>query len=260
MRRLFIIIMIALFSVLPIYSQVVVTGSLTHEQAAEKGSEYSGTITLQNGGAIQGSIHIYKTDYQFYADGRILYPEPGSVVRSNSEWIQIRSSNVTIEPEQTRDIYYRVQVPEDVTGEGTFWSMIMIESEPSETGNPDGLMVRQVMRYAVQIVTQIGKGGSDISVTQATMDISDESLPVLVLDVVNTGSRWIHPDLSVELFSAGKGILGPFKADRKRIYPDTSIRFLVPLTDIPKGEYQAMAVFDSGEDGIFAAQYGLELR
>ena len=49
-----------------------------------------------------------------------------------------------------------------------------------------------------------------------------------------------------------------FETDRKRLYPGTSVRYSVDLTEVASGSYQALVVVDNGDEHVFGAQYGLE--
>ena len=249
-----------LFAAVQLEAQIMVVGSLTHEQQASPGSGYAGVIKIQNAGNAIQSVRVYQQDYLFYADGRVLYPEAGTIQRSNAPWISFRPNTLSIGPGQNRDISYRVFVPEEEQRGGTFWSVIMVETVSSgENGNGE-FTIRQVMRYAVQIVTQLGKGVADITVLDAGLENKKGQGTALVIDLTNTGSSWIHPDVSVELFSLQDGILGPYTAPRKRIFPSTSMRFTVPLTGLSGGQYQAMAVIGGKEEEVFVVHYELEVN
>jgi len=116
------------------------------------------------------------------------------------------------------------------------------------------------MRYAVQIVTQIGSGIEDINIPNAELLTLSGRDPELVLDLINTGTSWLHPQVSVELYSKNKGSIGSYTSRRKRLYPGTSYRYSIPLKDVSIGNYTALAVINGGDDGLFATQFDLSVR
>ena len=54
--------------------------------------------------------------------------------------------------------------------------------------------------------------------------------------------------------------IGRFEGRRKRIYPSTSVRYTVDLSNVPQGTYKALVVADSGGDYIFGANYTLKFE
>jgi hypothetical protein len=201
----------------------------------------------------------------FYSDGRNLYGDPGSTTRSNAGWIALEQSRVVIPAGETVRVQYRGQVPDTPTLRGTYWSLIMIESEntpaPAQQDGPKPqLGVRTLIRYAVQIAIDIRKtGAGKLSVVDRRLAAKDGKVN-LVLDVENVGDRKITPGLTLELYDeAGKSV-GKFSGGKWRIYPTCSVRFTVDLSHVRPGKYTALVIMDSGEDSVVGAQYALEIN
>lgn len=258
-NRLTALVLLTIAILAPVYSQVVVTGSLTRAQNAQPGDEYTGTIELKNAGTSVSEVRVFKTDYQFDANGNVYYLEPGQLPRSNASWIQVRPGMLTLQAGQAASLSYNVRIPRDVEPEGTYWSVIMVEIPTSAPTTEGSLVIQHIMRYAVQIVTQFSDSEPCLTIRSARIENKEDAGPMLHLDIMNTGNVWTHPEVSLELFSTAGDRIGPFKAGRKRLYPGSSSRFSIPLKDTPAGFYQAIAVLDSGDDGMFAAQYEVEL-
>lgn len=119
--------------------------------------------------------------------------------------------------------------------------------------------IRQVVRYAIQLVTHMGETGSrEIRFADRALVLGEDGTRRLHVDVENTGERSLRPYLWVELHDSTGGRLGRFESDRKRLYPGTSVRYMIDLSGAPSGSYQALVVVDNGDEHVFGAEYGLE--
>ena len=119
--------------------------------------------------------------------------------------------------------------------------------------------VRQVTRYAVQVVTHVGQTGSrKLKFAKVQLAAADGRRQLLV-DAENTGERWLRGPLWVELYDTGGALVGRFDAARLRIYPGTSVRYIVELAGVLAGTYKALIVIDCGGDDVFGANLNLVL-
>jgi len=148
---------------------------------------------------------------------------------------------------------------------GTYWSMLMVEllpeSHPEAEGAPEGKVgvgILQVMRYGVQFVTHIGDSGSRKIKFLSSKLVAQEGKRLLQIDIENIGERWVKPIVWVELYDEKGALIGRFESAEKRIYPGTSVRHLIDLTEVPEGKYKALIVADSGGKDVWGAQYTLK--
>ena len=261
---LFMSMIVAVTVTCPAVAQITVQGNLAHDLPAEPGEVITGTVDVRNDTGTEQRARAYLRDYMFYADGTNSYGEPGQRPRSNASWVQFAPETVTIPPQSTATISYEITVPgslDSLRGPGSYWSMLMIEAVPPEsdgTGDAD-VGFRQVTRYGVQLATHVGQAPAEVSFDGVSLTRDDEEMPVFQVDVVNTGSRMIRPDVYMRLFNAEGEEFGPFQGVRYRIYPGTSVRQRIPLRDLPPGDYQALFVVDAGDDAVFGGQYELTL-
>jgi hypothetical protein len=244
---------------------VSVHGSLTQEQQVTAGETYSGTITLVNTGGSEEPVKIYSTDYLFYRDGTCLYGEPGGHARSNAGWLTFEPHETVIPPGATASLSYTVAVPEDQALLGTYWSVLMVEV-PGNAGlvaaDKSGAQIGidQILRYGVQVVTNIEDSGERQLDFVETKVIRDGKQRSLQLDLENTGERWLRPALWTELYDTDGNCIGKFDGGSLRIYPGTSVRFKIDLSAVEPGEYKAVAIADCGADDIFGAAYTLRFE
>jgi len=258
-----------LFWLMPYVSEakVSVRGSLTHEITTKVGETYQGTILLSNAGEEPQEVKVYQTDYLFFFDGRNIYGEPGDGPRSNANWISFRSHRLVIPSKGTSEVYYTVKVPDDETLVGTYWSMLMIEGisndSPEATGEEQGevrLAIRQVVRYGIQMVTHIGNMGARQLEFLNTKLLREEEERILQIGIENSGERWLRPFLWAELYDEKGGYIGRFEGGRLRIYPGTSARCVIDLSQVDEGKYHVLVVADCGGDDLFGATYTLKFE
>jgi hypothetical protein len=246
---------------------VQVLGSLTQELEVQPGRTYEGSLEVQNPGDKPAEIRLYQTDYFFYADGKVLYGEPGQLPRSNAKWVTFSPQQATIPPKESVIVRYTVTVPSDETMKGTYWSMLMVEEIPEgspESSNPSSnqvsLGVRQVFRYGVQISTNVGATGSRQLRFMQVLLAADKEKRSLIVDLENTGERWLRATLWTELYDAEGRLVGRFEGGTHRLYPGTTARFTADLVGVRDATYKALIVADCGGDDVFGADVSLVLR
>lgn len=242
-------------------AQIVIIGEMTHEKQMLPNETHQGTVTIHNKGKEIKNVRIYQTDYFFVADGTSQYGEPGSLERSNAEWIIFTPKQATVPPHEDLIVNYSVKVPDDSTLIGTYWSMLMVEEIPEiKPDKPDGnVAIRVVMRYGIQLVTNIGETGIRQLVFSDPRLIKKEEIRNFQINIKNIGERWLRPNVWIELYSHEGESLGTFKGDDKRTYPETSIRITIDLSEVKVGIYKALVVADCGGDDLFGASYNLEI-
>lgn len=245
----------------------VIVDDLTYEGIANAGETYRGTIFIRNTGSEPVEAKAYQTDYLFFFDGRSIYGEPGKDPRSNADWITFSPKQLTVPPRGKSEINYTVRVPDDEALSGTYWSMFMVEgiakdSPEADTSKKDEISygIRQVMRFGIQIVTHIGHTGVRNLRFLKTQLLKEEEGRILQVDLENIGERWLRPFLWVELYDEKGGNIGRFEGRKRRIYPGTSVRYRVDLSQAPEGKYKALVVADGGGDDVFGATYTLVVR
>jgi len=240
-------------------AQITVRGQLTHEFVVEPGQSYAGEIVISSTTDSRTGVEITQSDYLFFADGSNIYGEPGSVLRSNVEWISFYAPPI-IEPGETVSIPFNIKVPDDPSLVGTYWSMILVAPElpPAETP-AEGVGIQQRMGYGIQIVTHIGDTGErKISIFDVKL-LHEEAGFVLQVDIENTGERWVRPMAWIELYDEQGATASRVESSQLRIYPGCSVRHRFVLSEIPSGVYKALVVFDNNDEYVWGAQYDLEL-
>ncbi|TFG81179.1 MAG: hypothetical protein E4H20_10360 [Spirochaetales bacterium] len=247
-------------------AQIGVVGSLTHEYNVAPGHSYNGIIDIANTSAETQEVKVYQSDLFFYADGTVDYGEPGGLPRSNARWMSLSPRQLLIPPRESATVHYIIQVPDDATLTGTFWSLLMVEPIPlaspesTRPGAKPGVGVNQVLRYGIQIVTQVGESGTrQVKFSQLKL-VAENGKRSLLADVENTGERWLKGSFNLDLYDSNGGFVGRFESVQQRMYPRTSVRYSVDLVGVANGSYKALIVVDCGGDDVFGVNVNLVLK
>jgi archaellum component FlaG (FlaF/FlaG flagellin family) len=249
------------------FAGVSIIGDLSSEKIVKPGEKSEGTILLKNTGENPHEVRVYQTDYLFFADGRNIYGEPGSIPRSNAKWLFLSPTRFTIPPNRTASVHYNIQVPENPELKGTYWSMVMVEPmaeaiQESKEGEKAKvrLGLQTIIRYGIQIVNDIGDTGIRKIRFLDKKLISEDGKKIFQIDIENIGERWLSPLVWIELYNEQGQSIGRFESVKFRIYPGCSVRHRVELTNVPKGKYKVLVVADNGDESIFGARYDLGIE
>ena len=246
-------------------AEVFIIGGLSHDKTATPGEIYEGSVIIKTNGIKPQEMKIYQTDYLYYFDGTNDYNTPGKLERSNADWLSFSPQRMIIPSEGTATVNYTITVPSDPNLVGTYWSMLMVEeipiSSPESTQAEEikpQVGITQIVRYGIQMTTHIGDSGERKLKFIETKLLKETQSRLLQVDIENTGQRWLRPYLWTELYDDTGRYIGRFENGRKRIYPGTSVRYKVDLSDVPKGIYKALVVADCGGNYVFGANYTLK--
>jgi hypothetical protein len=263
LHRVF-VFLLALIVVQPSHAVISPDSPLTQVKSVAAGETYRRTIAIRNPGDTVAEVRIYQTDYRFWADGRNEYGTPGGLPRSNARWIRLNQEQISVPAHDRGQVDYEVRVPEDAALVGTYWSAIMIEevSAPAEehSARRNEAQLRQVIRYALQVITEIGETGKGEIAFHDPKLTNEKGGRVLTVDIENTGERWLQTNVWLELRDSDGHPAGKFAGPRLRTFPGTSVRNRIDLSTASPGKYLALLVADGGRDDLFGAQIDLDLH
>ena len=266
MRRMCIAAMVLILAGGACQAGVAVIGGLSRVSNGLPGDEIEHEIVLRNNEDIDMLVHVYPTDYVFFADGRSVYGEPGTMERSNAGWFALSTEWINVPAQSEITVYYRGRLPAGESLSGTYWSMLMVEPQApaavqaisDQRGKP-GVSVSTEIRYGVQIITQVGESGApDLRFIDRRL-FGDGGRRMLQLDVENAGTKWVYPITWVELYDEQGSLVGRFESSQKRIFPGCSVRHEFDLSEVAEGKYTALVIIDNTDEYVFGAQYSLEM-
>lgn len=259
-KTLFFILIFLIANVTGSMASIMVLNGLTHENHVSPGDSYVSGIEIQNASDQEKSVRLYQVDYRYVAGGESFYDEPGTLPRSNARWVEVSSLLVTLQPNETRMVDFEVSVPQNDSLNGTYWSVIMVEGIEADPTRPQsGVSIQTVMRYAIQVITHIGETGKvDLQFTKMELK-KENNIVQLEVDIENTGERAVRPEVGISLFDASGNPVQVVTVERKRIYPGSSVRFLLNIEHSVPGQYSGILVADCDEEHVFGANVNLEI-
>ena len=130
---------------------------------------------------------------------------------------------------------------------------------PDTTAATGGVKINTAIRYAVQVITNIGETGTKDLQFLGLELAKDGEQNVLHVAVENTGERILRPEMNLELFNSDGVSMGVFKTERRKVLPQTSITSTVRMKGIQPGSYTAILVADCDEDHVFGTNILLEI-
>jgi hypothetical protein len=249
------------------FATVSVAGPLAYDYVVQIGRTYEGSLEIRNTSDAPASVRIYQTDYLFYTDGTVVYGEAGTVARSNARWITVSPGEARLPAGESATVRYSIKVPDDPALAGSFWSVLMVEPSPEKASTvaagkdaSSTVAIQQIVRYAVQISTQVGDTGDlDLRFSQLQL-AADLAGRHLLVDAENTGDRWYRATVWAELYDANGGLVGRYDAGASRMYPGTSVRFRCTLAGVKSGSYSALIVADCGGDDVYGVTVNVVLQ
>ncbi len=255
--------LVVFFSSFTIFTNanILVLNGLTHESTGELGTKYKDRIEIQNNGSEERSVRVYLRDYWFSYTGESRHDEPGTLDRSNAAWVNFSPQLLTLQPNEKAFVDFEVSVPQIDSLKGTYWSVIMVEGivPPDTVASTRGVKINTAIRYAVQIITNIGETGTKDLQFLGLELANDGTNNLLNVAVENTGECILRPEISLEVFDENGISQGIFKADRRKTLPGTSISTSLVLEGIKPGSYTAILVADCDEDHIYGTNISLEI-
>ena len=250
-------------------SAVLLEGSFFRLHTVQPGDIVDGMVTLRNISSNPETVRFFLLDRLNDARYGRRYMEPAELERSNAPWIDLGQREVTIAPGQQFNLIYRIQVPDDESLSGTYWSALMIEPQPaeqevnvedSESDKSFTVMIQHVIRQEVMLVTNIGSSGSrQVNFLEPQLRTSDDGTLIFEVLVENKGERLLNPNIWLELYDESGRVVGRFQNDQPRIYPGAALRQSFGLGSLKVGTYLALVIVDEGGEDVFGARYTLQV-
>jgi len=242
--------------------QAIQVSGLSYLNAFKPGESGQVRITLISDKEKPELVDLKLCDYRCNSNGQHFFDELGQQPRSNAKWIAQGSHRETIDPGERRDIYLTINVPQDNTLKGSYWSVLLIEpSDPLQTlVEPEqGFQLQVKVRYAYHIVTNVGSGTPTLKIVRKGIEKNDGK-NFFTVDVENTGDTFLNPKMSAKLFNKKGKLEKSIETQTERLYPGSSSRFLADGEGISPGEYTAFLILDNGDGRIFGDTFALTVQ
>jgi hypothetical protein len=253
----------------PSQAYITVLGSLDREIQVQAGDQQRGQIEMHNPGPHARRVRAYLKDFDPRPEGLGFQPPPIHQ-RSNAAWISLMPSEQIVEAGARAVVEYTVAVPQSLDAEGSFWSVIMIETDdhadwqtlqnPLARDPQQATMdIRHVLRTAVRIVTTAGGHPGLIFVGRALVAHQDGQALELILG--NDGTTTLHLALHADLFDAQGQPIGRVAPRQSitRVLPGAEVTRHLVMPALPSGHYQAVVIGDHRGEQLFGARYAFQL-
>ncbi len=257
------LVFIIIINQMPILAGISVVNGLIHEYKIEEGKSYQGVIEIQNTGESPQAVRISKSDFLCNSEGQVFYEKPVKHERSNANWINLRTTDIILNPKEKYRLVYRVDVPVVLSESGSYWSVLIVE--PVEDINLEEkintLNVLTRIRYAIQIVCTTVKPAK-AEVQFKTPEVKKiQGRRYLVIDLEDTGELFHRAQVTAEFYDTSSGSnQGVYKSNLQSLFPNTSRRYLLDITTLNPGEYKGVLLADCEGDNIFGLDMMLNIK
>jgi P pilus assembly chaperone PapD len=226
---------------------------------------HTGSISVTNTSEEPVSLRVFLGDWVRVPGQTSDYSfdeERGKEPRSFVDWMVFSPERMTLEPKETRDVTYEVNVPDDWSLEGSYWGVIFIEGIPSEepqvaTAEEEvEIGIKTVWRYAIQIYATIeGTETRDASFTALNMALAEGGFDAVAV-FENRGNIYLKPKVWLEMRNTAGEVVYEQEHSVQTVLPESARDFAFQLRDLPieSGEYLVMIIADYGLPTLIAAQ------
>lgn len=247
-----------------LHAGIVVLNGLTHSYKIENGKVYKGKIAIENTGSTPQNVKLFLQDFTYHADGTFNYTELHTNNRTNGNWIKLNTNLVTLKGKEKTEVFYEITVPNQALDPGSYWSVIIVEPvddiKPSD--NKPGVNITSVVRYAVQVITDIEteKAKPDLKFENVKVE-KEEGKQTVKIAIANNGNLYCRPTASIEIYhrKTGKKI-GTFSSLTMGLLPTTSKTFPIEISKVPPDQYTATIMATDEEENAFAINVELEVK
>lgn len=244
------------------HAQIQVASSMTVQHDVKPGQNViNGIITLVNSGSTAEQVRIALSDVKSDPKSGTVYVKPGTLERSNTAWIDLPSSVVTVPVSGKLDVPYRITIPHNVAM-GTHWGVLLVQSgaiDQSVLGtSTSSITIREVTQYAVQVYVNLPGGQAKLKFQNPSLAKTLEGIKLNV-ELGNLGERMALPNTRVEVYDAGGNVVLKLESRQRRVLPGLSVLESHTINGLKAGKYQVLIIADD-ESGVVGARYNVTVE
>lgn len=235
----------------------ILVSQLVFDLAVQAEGQQTYAFDVTNTGAVPENVSVTYFDWELDSQGNHSFLAPGSVERSLSEWITFSPTAFRLEPGSSQEV--RLTVASPAGGAGSYWGLLMVESEdrPTEPG-PGAVGIRIRTRFGVKVFQTVPSSErpngrvARIHVLPAT----DSAPLTAALEFWNTGNVKIKPTGWFEFRNSrgqpmwrsdfqGTDVLPGGRTQLSKAYDGPSLE---------PGRYLVLGIVDYGGERLVAGQ------
>ncbi|MGM0440679.1 MAG: hypothetical protein ACQEP8_06170 [Chlamydiota bacterium] len=256
----------SLFFVSAIDAAITVTDQdLMRIYQVNPGETIEGTIQLKN--FQKREIVNFSQQDLYYEEGQkqsYIDVDENKNPKSNAAWVQfVTPEEATLEADSEFTFKYKIKVPDDEDLQGSYWSTIMVEPQsaydPDDDDVQEGIRILTKVRYAINIVTNIGDGVADIKVSKHKIE-SNEEETTFSFQLINDDIWLYRVAPTLQLYDQQgqqvKNIQGGFLS----VFPKTERKASYDFSDLEEGDYTAIVLLEHMQkESVQGVQYNISL-
>ena len=253
MKKTSILLLLLLFHIaFNSFSGVTILNGLTHVHSGDAGSVISGKIKIRNDSFKETRIVIYKQDLLLSCDKSAIfeYRDINTNPHSLGNWLKINVDEKILAPNEEYDLNYIINVPKNFNQNGSYWTVLMIENaEPIKEQNSQMFQVGSKVRYAVQLIAEIGNYESPpLQFENVEYKKGINAANYIQVKLKNTGNYSTQTQVNLEIYDSKGDKIKAFQGTLRRIYPNLCNVFELEINGLSKGSYDGVIIADNGKD------------
>lgn len=263
--RFFIVLFLIGLSFSHTFSGVMILNGLTHLHNGASGNTISGIIKMKNDGRKENRVLVYRQDLWLACDKPNDYKDINSHPRSLGKWLKTNVDEKVLQPNEEYEVSYTIEVPSGTIENGTYWALIMVEvADPLKEETPQGVKIDSKVRYAIQIITDVGifqnpkLNFEKVELSSSAVKDTVVSNKVIKVKLKNEGIFLARAKLNLEVFNNQGEKVKIINGVQRKVYPSYCNDFEIELKGLPKGKYEAVLVADNGKD-LFGENLTIEI-
>ncbi len=239
-------------------ASVSILNGLTHVHTGVAGETMYGKVVLKNNSKASSRVIIYRQDLLAKCnEGVVTYLDKSESPFSLAKWLMLGVDEKVLQPNESYELTYTIKVPADLN-KGSYWQVIMIEgADPISEQGSQSLVVNSKVRYAVQVVANVGAYESPVIAYEDVSMTSSEGAKINVR-LKNEGVFSTNVKLGLELYDKEGIKVKTIDGLSRRLYPQSCNFFTIDVSTLPKGKYVGLLVADTGSD-LFGSNLTLQL-
>lgn len=254
-------LILLLFWSLKTFGTIVVLNGLTHQHTGSDGSIITGKIKLKNDGDKAEKFVAYKQDMLFSCGKGEVFSSTETHDRSLKNWLKTSTDGKSLSAGEEYDLSYTINIPRQVDRKGTYWLVIMIEpGEPISNSEKNGLNIASKVRYAVQVLVDLGSFESPKMIFEdVRLKKTQISSRLVEIQLKNEGLFSVRTKMQLEIYDAKGQKVKTLEGRARRVFPEKCSNFEIEVSDLPKGKYDGVLVADNGR-GLIGSNLTIEIE
>lgn len=164
----------------------------------DDGQEATNAVKLYNNSDSKKTINVYAVDSQVSSGGAFACAQKAEEKRSVGAWTTLDKTSVTLSPNQTEVVAFKLRVPKNTAAGEHNGCIVMQEADqtPQAAGNGITLSFRSAIRMAVTVKGEIRK---ELAFTRLETSKNDKGKRIVNVALKNSGNVSLDTSIDVRI-------------------------------------------------------------